>query len=88
MRLDDHVADIDAYPECNAPFLRLADGKFLNPVLELHSGANRFDRTRKLRQEPVTSVLHDAAAVVRNRGRPGQLGVRGLFLVVHSSRVL
>ena len=63
MRLDNYVADIDADTESNTPVFRIGDCKFFDAGLELHSGSNRFDRTRKLRQEPVAGVLHDAAAV-------------------------
>ena len=69
MGLDDYVADIDAHAESNAPVFRITDCKFVNAGLELYSGSNRFDRARKLRQEPVTGVLHDAAAVFGNCGR-------------------
>ena len=61
--LDDYVANIYAYAEDNAPLFHLTDCKFRNTSLELHSSSNRFDRARKLRQEPVAGVLHDAAAV-------------------------
>ncbi len=68
MGLDNYVADIDADTESNAPVFRITDCKFINAGLELHGSSNRFDRARKLRQEPVTGVLHDAAAVFGNRG--------------------
>ena len=69
MRLDNYVADIDAHTESNTPVFRVTDCKFMNARLELHSSANRFDRAWKLRQEPIASVLHDAAAVFGDRGR-------------------
>ena len=68
MGLDDYVADIDAYTESNAPVFHLTDCEFLDAGLKLHSSSNRFDRARKLRQKPVTRVLHDAATVFRNGG--------------------
>jgi hypothetical protein len=68
MGLDDYVADIDAHAEGNTPVFNLTDGKFLDAGLELNSSSDRFDRARKLGQEPVAGVLHDAAAVFRNRG--------------------
>src|SRR5215831_18773256 len=93
MRLDDYVADIDAYAECNTPVFHLADRKFLDAALELRSGPNRLDRDRKLRQEPVPGVLDDAPAVFSNcRGdsvgqESCQFGVRSLFVIMHEPRV-
>ena len=69
MGLDDYVADIDAHTESNAPVFRITNCKFLDAGLELHSSSNRFDRARKLRQEPVAGILHDAAAVFGDCGR-------------------
>ena len=65
MRLDNYVADIDANTEGNSPVCDIVICKFLDTGLELHSSSNRFDRARKVRQEPVPGVLHDAAAVFR-----------------------
>ncbi|KRR16332.1 hypothetical protein CQ13_36895 [Bradyrhizobium retamae] len=62
-----YVADIDAYTESNAPIFNISDCQFVNPGLELYSSSDGFDGARKLRQESVAGVLHDAAAVVRNR---------------------
>ena len=93
MRLDDYVADIDAHTESNAPVFRITDCKFLDTGLELQCSSNRFDRTRKLRQEPVAGVLHDAAAVFGNCGldtvreKRGQFGMRSLFVIVHEPRI-
>lgn len=93
MRLDDHVADIDAHTESNAPVFDLADCKLPGAGLELQSSSNRFDRARKLGQEPVPRVLHDAAPVFRDRGRDtireerGQFGMRRLFIRVHQPRI-
>ena len=64
--LDNYVADIDAHTECNAPVFHVTDCKLVNAGLELHRSSDRFDRARKLRQEPVAGVLHDAAAVFGN----------------------
>src|SRR5215468_356250 len=66
MRLDDYIADIDAHTESNASVFHIADCKFMNAALELHRSANRFDRTWKLRQEPVPGVLDNAASVLGN----------------------
>ena len=61
----------------------------MNMGLELHSRPNCFDRARKLRQEPVPGVLHDATAVRCNcrsdrvREERRQFGVRDLFVIVH-----
>jgi hypothetical protein len=68
MRLNNNVPDIDAHAKSNAPVFHLRDCKFLDAGLELHSSPNRFDRARKLRQEPVAGVLHDATAVLRDCG--------------------
>src|SRR5262249_52785916 len=68
MRLNNNVADIDADAKSNAPVFHPGDCKFLDARLELHSGPNRFDRARKFRQESVAGVLHDATAVLRDRG--------------------
>jgi hypothetical protein len=46
----------------------LADRKFLDARLELHGSPNRFDRARKLCQEPVAGVLHDATAMFGDCG--------------------
>src|SRR5712691_8864893 len=65
----------------------------MNAALELHSSSNRLDRARKLRQEPVPGVLHDAAAVLDDcwingvRQERGQFGMRSLFVIVHEPRV-
>jgi hypothetical protein len=93
MGLDDHVADIDAHTESNAPVFHVADCKFMNAGLELHGSSDRFDCARKFRQEPVASVLHDVAAVFRNRGLDTvreercQFGVSSLFVIVHKPRI-
>jgi hypothetical protein len=93
MGLDDYVADIDAHTESNAPVFRITDCKFMNAGLELHRSSNRLDSARKLRQEPVAGILHDAAAVLRNHGldtareERGQFGVRSLFVTVHQPRI-
>ena len=87
--LDNYVANIDAYAESNTPVFYLAECKFMNAGLKLNGSSNSLNRARKLRQEPVASVLHDAAAVFGNRGldtlreERGQLGMRGLFVMVH-----
>jgi hypothetical protein len=52
MWLDDYVADIDANTESEALVFRVPDRKFMNAGLELHRSAYRFNRTRKLRQNP------------------------------------
>ena len=71
MRLDNYVADIDAHTENNAPVFRLIACKFVNTGLELHCGPKRSDRARKFRQEAVTSVLDNAAAVFSDRWGDG-----------------
>src|SRR6202007_2101308 len=48
MRLDDHVADVDAHTERNAPVFRIIHCKFMDTVLELHRSSNRLYRARKL----------------------------------------
>jgi hypothetical protein len=93
MGLDDYVADIDAHTESNAAVFRITDCKFMNAGLELDRSSNRLDSARKLRQEPVTGILHYAAAVLRNRRldtareERGQFGVRSLFGTVHEPRI-
>src|SRR6266487_4993107 len=93
MSLDDYVADIDAHTESNAPVFQLTDCKFLDAGLELHSSADRFDRARKLGQEPVAGVLHNAAAVFGDcwldsfREERPQLGMGSLFVIVHEPRI-
>src|ERR1700730_167389 len=93
MGLDDYVADVDADAESNTPVFGIASCKFTNARLELHSSSNRLDRARKLCQEPVAGVLYDAAAVFRDCGLADareerlQLGVRGLFAMVHEPRI-
>src|SRR6516165_10891562 len=92
MRLDNDVTDIDAHTESNALF-HITDCKVVDAGLELHSGSNRLDRARKLRQEPVPSVLDNAAAVFGNcrgdslRQERCQFGMRSLFVIVHEPRV-
>src|SRR5262245_24794578 len=63
VRLDDNVSDVDTHTENKAPVFRFIRYKFMDTVLELHRSSDCFNRARKLRQEPVASVLHDAAAV-------------------------
>jgi hypothetical protein len=93
MRLDNYVADINAHPKGNAIVFRLIDCKFVNVVLELERSSNRFDRARKLRQEPIASVFDNAATVFTNcrgdsvRQEHCQFDVRSLFVIVHEPRV-
>ncbi len=93
MGLDDYVAYVDAHTESNAPVFHLIDCKFFDAALELDSSSNCLDRARKLRQEPVAGVLHDAAAVFRDcwrytiREERGQFGMRSLFVIVHQPRI-
>jgi hypothetical protein len=89
MRLDNYVADIDPHTESNAPIFHIVYRKVVDAGLELHSRSNRFDRARKLRQEPIASVFDNAAAVVSYcrgdcvRHERRQFGVRSLFVIVH-----
>jgi hypothetical protein len=91
--LDDYVADIDAHTESNAPVLHIAASQVVDAGLELHRSSNRFDRARKLRQEPIASVFDNPTAVFSNcrDNRVGQerrqFGVRSLFVIVHEPRV-
>jgi len=93
MGLDNYVADIDAHAQSNASVFRVTNCKFLDAGLKLHSGPNRLDRARKLRQEPVASVLHDAATMSGDCWSNGvhqerrQFSMRTLFVGVHESRV-
>jgi hypothetical protein len=65
----------------------------MNAGLKLNSSSDRFDRARKLGQEPVAGVLHDPAAVLRNRWldtarkKRCQFGMRSLFVIVHEPRI-
>ena len=89
MRLDNHVADIDADAESNPSIFRIGGREFFDAGLKLCSGSNRFDRAWKRCQEPVAGILDDAAAVVGDRRRDTireercQSGVRGLLVLVH-----
>src|SRR5690242_12939833 len=93
MRFDNHVTDIDADAERNPPVFRIGGCQFFNTGLELHSGSNRFDSARKLRQEPVAGVLDDAAAVLGDCGingvrqKHGQFGVRSFLIIMHKPRI-
>jgi hypothetical protein len=93
MGLDDYVADIDAHTESNAPVFRITDCKFMDTVLELHRSSYRLDSARKFRQEPVTRVFHDVAAVFRDRWLYSvrqercQFGMRSLFVIVREPRI-
>src|SRR5262245_12806134 len=62
--LDDYVADVHTHTESNTPVFRITSCKFTNARLKLDCRSHRLDRARKLRQEPVPSVLHYAAAVL------------------------
>src|SRR5450432_3849516 len=53
MRFNNYVANIDAHTEKDALVFRVADCKFVDAVLELQRGSDRFDSTRKLRQAPI-----------------------------------
>ena len=65
----------------------------MNADLKLHGSSNRFDGARKLSQETVPGVLHNAAAVFRNRRLNSireecpQFGVGSFFVVVHKPRI-
>ena len=89
MRLDNYVADIDAYVECNPPVLHIAGTNFVDVALELHGSANRFDRAWKLGQEPVAGSFDNAAAVFGYcrghsiRQERCHFGMRSLFVIVH-----
>jgi hypothetical protein len=93
MRLDNYVADIDAHTESNALVFRVSDCELFDAGLELHSGSNRLNRARKLRQEPVAGALDNAAAVVSNfrgdsvREERCQSCMRSLFVIMHEPRV-
>jgi predicted PurR-regulated permease PerM len=71
------------------PVFRIADCEVVDADLELHSGSNRLHCARKLRQEPVAGVLHNATAMLGDcwfdplRQKRCQFGVRGLFIMVH-----
>src|SRR6267142_2724760 len=66
LRFDDYIADVDAHTKNKASVFRITDCKFANAVLEMRSSSNRLDRARKLSQEPVASVLDNAASVLRD----------------------
>ena len=93
MWFDDHVADIDADTESNSAVFCITGCEFFYAGLELYSSPNRLYGTRKLCQEPVASVLHDTATVVRDRRRylireeRIQSGVSGFFVMVHKPRI-
>jgi len=93
MRFNNYVADIDAHTEKDAPVFRITDCKFVDAVLEPQRGSNRFDSTRKLRQEPIAGVLHDTPAVLHDgcidgvRQECRQTYVRRLFVVMHEPRI-
>ena len=83
--------DTDA--ESDASVFRVASCKLINTSLELHSSSNRLDRARKLCQEPVAGILHDAAAVfgycrvdsfLQERRQPS---VCGFFVAMHEPRI-
>jgi hypothetical protein len=73
--------------------LRIGACKLFDTGLELHSGSNRSERAWKLCQEPVAGILDDAAAMFGDRGRDivrkkrCQLGMRGLFVMVHEPQI-
>ncbi len=93
MWFDDHVTDIDADPEGNASILRVGGRKFSDAGLELRSSSYRLYGARKLRQEPVAGILHDAAAVFSDcrvgnlRQKISQSCVCGFFVMVHEPRI-
>jgi hypothetical protein len=93
MGLDDYVTDIDAHAESDAAVFPIADRKLLDARLELHSSPDRFDRARKLRQEPISGVLDNAAAVFGNCGSNSvreercKFGMRSLFIIMHEPRI-
>src|ERR1700737_2412883 len=66
MGFDDYVADVNADAKCDTHVFRIIHCKFADTLLELHRGPNCLDSTRKFRQEPVASVFHGAAAVLRD----------------------
>jgi hypothetical protein len=48
VRLNDHVADVNAHTENQTPVLWVTECKFTNLILEIRSGSHRFDGAREL----------------------------------------
>ena len=93
MRFNNDIADINAHTEKNPPVFRIINCQFVDAVLKLPRSSNRFDSTRKLRQESVAGVLHNTPAVLHDCRINGvcqkrtQTCVRRLFVVMHEPRI-
>ena len=66
MLLNDHVAEVDANAEPDAPFLAHFGLAVGHPALDLHGAADGIHDTRKLREQAVAGVLHSTAPVLRD----------------------
>src|SRR5262249_39202814 len=90
---DDHVAEIDADAEPDAPVLGHLRLALDHPPLDLHGTSDGIHHARELGQEPVAGVLHDPAAVLRDRRIDQsaevsfQALVRSLLICTHKARI-
>ena len=64
--LNDHLAEIDAHAKPDAALLRHLRLAVDHPALDLHGAADGIHHARKLRQEAVAGVFHNAPAVLRD----------------------
>jgi hypothetical protein len=64
--LNDHVAEVDAYAEPDAPLLGQLGLAVGHPALDLHSAVHRIHNTRKFRKYAVAGILHDPAPMLRD----------------------
>jgi hypothetical protein len=65
--LDQHVAEVDADAEHQAPLRRLARAALEHRALHLRRAPHRVDHARELGEQPVAGGLEDAPAVLGDR---------------------
>ena len=77
MFLYDHVAEVDADAEPDAPFLGHLGLAVGHPSLDFESTSDGVNDARKLGQEAIAGILYDPAPVLRDL-RVDQLPEMGL----------
>jgi hypothetical protein len=91
--LNDHVAEVDADAEPDAPFLWHLRLALAHAALDLHGAADRVDHAGKFRKHSVAGVLYDPAAVLGDLRIDQFLEmsleplVRALLIGAHQARV-
>jgi hypothetical protein len=93
LRFDDHVTDVDAHPENDAPVPRHFRVAVGHCALNFDSASHRVDNAGKLRQHSIPGILHDTTAVSAERWiyQLGEMGpqtfVCALLVLLHQPRI-